>query len=80
MSPPHLNYIDPFSLLVVNPTGKIRQLFVPFKAQVILDTPNFPKNAWVFVEEVSPNNKHKLIYRVGENWWPYYVFRLSVVF
>ena len=44
MDPPKINYVDPNRIMVINPTGKIRQLFVPFKVQVLEDTDILKKN------------------------------------
>lgn len=80
MDQPQINYVDPLSILVINPSGKMRQLFVPFKAQVIVRTANISLNTWVMVEEVRSDVTHKLLYRVGNNWWPYYAFRIAIHF
>lgn len=66
--------------MVVNNYGSIRQLFGPFKVQVINATAILVKNEWVVVEEVQKSDKFLLLYRIGRNWWPYYVFKLSVEF
>jgi hypothetical protein len=39
--------------MVVNPQGKMRQLFTPFKVQVLYDTSHFKEKSWVVVEEVK---------------------------
>lgn len=76
----HINYVDHNSILIVNPSGKMRQLFVPFRAQVIQETSIMVKNTWVLVDEVQPNTEYKMLYRIATLWWPYYIFRLSVAF
>lgn len=76
----HINYVDPYSILIVNPNGKMRQLFVPFRAQVIQETSIMVKNTWVLIDEVQANTKYKLLYRISTHWWPYDIFRLSVAF
>lgn len=43
MDPPQINYVDHNSILIVNPAGKMRQLFVPFRVQVLRDTTIFKK-------------------------------------
>lgn len=80
MDPPHINYIDHKSILVINPTGQMRQLFAPFKVQVLESTTQMAVETWVVVEEILPHEEYKLLYRIGENWWPYNIFRLSVLF
>lgn len=80
MDQPLINYVDYQSILVVNPTGQMRQLFTPFKVQVIEETSLLKRGTWVWVEEINPHPEFKLIYRIGYHWWPYYCFRLSVLF
>jgi hypothetical protein len=80
MDPPNINYIDYKSLLVINPAGQMRQLFVPFKVQVMQPAEYFKVGTWVEVEEIMPHDQYKLLYRIGTNWWPYYIFRLTVLF
>lgn len=80
MDPPQINYISNNSLLVINPTGKMRQLFVPFRVQVLYSTSLLQKDSWVFVEEIQTHQEFKLIYRITNKWWPYDLFKLSVAF
>ena len=80
MDPPQINYVDHNSILIINPAGKMRQLFVPFRVQVLHDTTILKKNSWVIVEEVQPSAQYQLLYRVTVDWWPYSLFRLQVNF
>lgn len=80
MDPTKINYVSNNSLMVVNKHGLIRQLFVPFHVQVLQDTEHFKEKNWVVVEEVKPHPQFILLYRVINNWWPYFIFRLDVRF
>ena len=80
MDPPQINYIDHNSVLIINPKGRMRQLFVPFRVQVIQDTSVLKRYTWVFVEEVIPHNQYKMLYRVITHWWPYHLFRIQIHF
>jgi hypothetical protein len=80
MNSPKINYISNNSIMVITNNGCIRQLFVPFKAQVILPTASLVKHAFVFIEEVQQHDKYLLLYRIANKWWPYYAFKLSVEF
>ena len=66
--------------MVINTLGQIRQLFIPFKAEVLITTGNLKKGSTVFVENVQLHHQYKLIYRVGNNWYPYNIFNLKVRF
>jgi len=80
MDPPHFTFVNNNSLMVINPNGKIRQLFTPFNVQVLQNTEHFKENSWVVVEEIRQHPQHILLYRVINHWWPYFIFRLDVRF
>lgn len=80
MSPPEIKYYDNHSLIVINPIGRIRQIFTPFKAQVIESNSEFKINSWVYIEEIMSHKKYRIIYRIGDKWWPYNTFKLLVKF
>ncbi len=80
MDPPKLNFVDYNCILIINPTGKMRQLFVPFKVQLLYDTKVLKKGTWVVVEEIESHRDYKLLYRVTDHWWPYYLFKIGAVF
>ncbi len=77
---PHLNFVDYNSLLIINPAGKMRQLFVPFKVQLLQDTGKLKKDTWMTVEEIDSHKDYKILYRIASSWFPYYLFRISAVF
>lgn len=75
-----ITFKDRHSILVLNPSGEIRQLYVPFRVQVIHPLSGLAIGSWVIVEEVCSDKKHILMYKIMQNWLPYSSFRLSVVF
>ena len=78
--PPQINYVDHNSILIINPRGKMRQLYVPFRVQVVQNTSILKIHTWVWVEEVMPNDQDKLLYRITTHWWPYHIFRIQIQF
>ena len=80
MDPPQINYVDHNSILIINPKGIMKQLYVPFRVQVIQDTTILKMNTWVIVEEIMPHDQSKLLYRVTSHWWPYHIFRIQIHF
>jgi hypothetical protein len=81
MDPPsQINYIDHNSILIINPKGIMKQLYVPFRVQVIQDTTILKIHTWVYVEEVMPHDQNKLLYRITTHWWPYNIFRIQIHF
>ena len=75
-----LNFIDYNSILIINPTGIMRQVFVPFRVQLLQDTKTLKKDTWVIVEEIECHKDYKLLYRITNHWWPYYLFKIGAVF
>ena len=80
MDPPKFTFVNNNTLIVINQKGKMRQLFTPFNVQVLQDTEHFKENSWVVVEEIIQHPQHILIYRVINQWWPYYIFKIDVKF
>lgn len=80
MHSPLINYFDPFSILIINREGKMRQVFVPFPVVVLHDTSVLKKNSRVRVDKIQAHEKFKMLYKVTDNWWPYYLFKIQVSF
>jgi hypothetical protein len=80
MHPNQINYHDPNSILVINPIGKMRQVFTPFKVQVKEPTTNLDVNSWVLVDLVKASPSYKLMFRIGSKWYPYHLFRITIKF
>jgi len=80
MDKPQVNYVDNRSILIVNPSGKMRQLFCPFRVQVTTNTSILKQDSWVLVDEVKQHKNHLLLYKIGGNWWTYDLFRIAATF
>ena len=80
MRPNLINYHDPNSILVINPIGKMRQVFTPFKVQVKEPTLNLDVNSWLLVDLVKASPTYKLMFRIGSKWYPYHLFRITIKF
>ena len=80
MDPPEITFIDHNSILIINAKGNMRQLYVPFRVQLIQETSILKINSWAYVEEVMAHDQAKLLYRITTHWWPYHIFRLQVNF
>ena len=80
MDPQKSTFVNNNTLIVINQKGKMRQLFTPFNVQVLQDTEHFKENSWVVVEEIRQHPQHILLYRVINQWWPYYIFKIDVKF
>ena len=80
MHPNLINYHDPNSILVINPIGKMRQVYTPFKVQVKEPTLNLDVNSWLLVDLVKASPTNKLMFRIGSKWYPYHLFRITIKF
>jgi hypothetical protein len=80
MHPNLINYHDPNSILVINPIGKMRQVYTPFKVQVKEPTLNLDVNSWLLVDLVKASPTYKLMFRIGSKWYPYHLFRITIKF
>ena len=80
MKQPRIDYLDETSILVINQSGKMRQLHCPFKVQVTRDAAPLKKDSWVIVESVKQHPERKLIYRIADKWWQYDIFFIKVVY
>jgi hypothetical protein len=58
----------------------MRQLYTPFRVLCIQQAGHIPQNAWVYVDGVSQDKSDKLLYLVGGKLYPYWGFRLQVLF
>jgi hypothetical protein len=76
----HVQFVDPFTVLVINAKGYMRQVYTPFRVQTILPAGQIPVNAWVYVDGVWQDKKDRLLYLVGGKLYPYWCFRLQILF
>ena len=72
--------MDPFTVMVVNAHGAIRNVYTPFRVQCILAAGNIPVQSWVYVDGVWQHKKERLLYLIAGKLYPYYCFRLQVLF
>lgn len=77
MDPPKISYIDHNSIMVINPSGKMKQLFVPFKVQCIYPGGRIEHGSKVFVEQVASHEKYKILYRIFQECYPFNCFSIS---
>lgn len=59
-----MHFCDANSILVVNPSGKIRKLYTPFRVKCIESTGNIKEGTTVHVEEVYNTKADELIFMV----------------
>lgn len=60
----HIQYGDEKSILIVTNTGKIKQLFTPFKVICVEAVVDIPIKTKLYVIEVYMTEKDKLVYLI----------------
>jgi hypothetical protein len=72
----HYQYFRPDCLLIINPKGRIKILYTPFKVKCIVAVSRFPVSAWLWVDEVRSNNRDQLLFVVFNEVYPYSHFQI----
>jgi len=75
-----VQFVDPFTVLVINAKGLMRQVYTPFRVQCIQPAGHIPVQAWVYVDGVWQDKTDRLLYLVGGKLYPYWCFRLQILF
>jgi hypothetical protein len=73
-------YYDSFSIVVINPSGKIRRLYCPFLVKCIASIDDIEENSSLYVEQVFKDPDDLLSYMIGDTLYPYSNFRISINF
>ncbi len=67
-------YYRPNILLVINPQGLIRQLYMPLRVL------NNMTNAWVYVDEIQSNDRDELFFVVNNQALLHSLFTITIYF
>ena len=73
-------FVNPNTLLVVNPKGQIRILYTPLRVQCVTAVANLHQNAWLYVQEVGSTSKDELLYLIYGEFYSHKLFRLEINF
>lgn len=71
-----LSFYDERTLLLITRRGVLRQLHVPFQVKAVQPVGIIKEGTIVYVEAVAQHKEHKIMYRVLNQWIPYYKFLL----
>ena len=78
MNYPDIKYVDPGKLLVIEGTGKLKQLYVPIKVLTIQPLNHrIPPQTFVHVDEIQIHSQYKLVFKVFDSWYPYWAFTIK---
>ena len=76
----HLQHCDPFSILIVNRTGRLRRLYTPFKVVSLVDIGNIKANMGIYIDEVAATEKDDLVFIIAGIAYNHYHFRILAIF
>ena len=78
----YFELIRDWDLALPNPNSVIllvlRQLHVPFQVKAAQAVGIIKEGTIVYVEAVAQHKEHKIMYRVLNQWVPYYYFQLII--
>jgi hypothetical protein len=75
-----VQFVDPFTVLVINAKGFMRQVYCPFRVICIQQVGHIPPNTWIYMDGVWEDKTNRLLYLVSGKLYPYYCFRLQILF
>ena len=73
-----LIYFDERKLIVINTRGVLCTLYVPIRVQCVKAVDDLQASTYVFVDAIAPHSKHLMVYKIFNNWVPYYYFRINI--
>jgi hypothetical protein len=73
-----LSFYDERTLLLITRRGVLRQLHVPFQVKAAQAIGIIKEGTIVYVEAVAQHKEHKIMYRVLNQWIPYYNFQIII--
>lgn len=71
-----IKYLNPYTLLIINSHGSIRELYTPFRVISTCDIGKIQSQSTVFVEDTAEHPEHLILFKIFENWYPYKYFLL----
>ena len=75
-----VKFINCNSVLLINPLGKIKRLYTPFKVICVEQIDSIPINTSAYVHEVLNNDQDQLIYQINGALYLYKYFQIIAKF
>ena len=70
-----IHFLDPGKLLVIQVSGKIKELYVPIRMTTMVSlNKNIPPFTIVHIEEIQLHREHRLLFRIFGGWYPYWAY------
>lgn len=76
--PLRLKYVTDGCLLLINPKGKMRVIYTPFRVQCIVSSFEIPEKTWVYVEAVFEHHDYIIGYLINGVIHPYKSFQINI--
>lgn len=76
----NFQHVNRYSILIVNPVGKLRILYTPFIVITIDDLSDIPIHTHVYVEEVLHAISFELYYIINSKYYLYKHFKIPSKF
>jgi len=73
-------YYDSFSIVVINPSGKLRRLYTPFLVKCIKRIDDVQEYTCIYVDEVFKNQQEIVFYKIGGKIYNYKYFSIQISF
>jgi hypothetical protein len=73
-------YYDSYSIVVINPSGKMRRLYCPFLVKCIASVDDIEENSSVYVDQVFKDPDDLLNYMICGNLYGFSNFSISINF
>ena len=80
MKTPRIIYFDSYSILLINPSGKIRRLYTPFMVKCKESVNQLIQNSFLYVDEVFSDPDELLLYKIGGNIYTFKHFEITINF
>jgi hypothetical protein len=75
-----IKYYDHLSILIVNNSGIVKRLYVPFRVTCAVPIDKLKFGVIVYVDGVYSDREHKLVYQINGLAIPYHYFTISINF
>lgn len=76
----HILFYDSYSILLINPKGRMRRLYTPFRVACIEAVDDLFVNTLLFVDEIFEDPDDRLLYKINGNLYAYKHFTITINF
>ena len=74
--PDNIEFINPYTLLIVSSIGNIKQLYTPIRAKCTNPVGQLLLGSTVYIEAIGTHPECRICYQICQLWYPYNCFEL----